>query len=300
MATNVTYPGVYMQEVPSGVRPIEMASTSTAAFLGSRRTWAHRRGSQELQLHAVPNPLRRISARPLSRPRGVPVLQQRGAQCYVGRVAARAATANVTILDRGTAAQPSMTISASSPGVWGNQLQVVVDSEVGDPGNLFNIAVLRFDPDADDQPAPLESFSDLSMDPASPAYIERVVNVGSTYIRVAVNRSNTNQIAGFSESGAITLTGDLLGANQRKFRLSMHGEGFPRGRPDRQARGRRDHRTRRHSGGHAGRHPGAAPLRDSTPAAAYGAATVTVQDSNRLRARLGRGRGRLERRDPRR
>jgi len=30
----LTYPGVYVQEISSGVRPIEAASTSTAAFVG--------------------------------------------------------------------------------------------------------------------------------------------------------------------------------------------------------------------------------------------------------------------------
>ena len=34
MAIATTYPGVYIEEVPSGVRPIESASTSTAAFIG--------------------------------------------------------------------------------------------------------------------------------------------------------------------------------------------------------------------------------------------------------------------------
>jgi phage tail sheath protein FI len=29
------HPGVYIQEVPSGVRPIEGVSTSTAAFVGT-------------------------------------------------------------------------------------------------------------------------------------------------------------------------------------------------------------------------------------------------------------------------
>lgn len=37
---NVTYPGVYIEEVPSGVRPIEGASTSTAAFIGEAMTGA--------------------------------------------------------------------------------------------------------------------------------------------------------------------------------------------------------------------------------------------------------------------
>ncbi len=30
----LTYPGVYVQEISSGVRPLEAASTSTAAFVG--------------------------------------------------------------------------------------------------------------------------------------------------------------------------------------------------------------------------------------------------------------------------
>jgi len=34
MAMTTTYPGVYIQEVPSGVRPIESAGTSTAVFIG--------------------------------------------------------------------------------------------------------------------------------------------------------------------------------------------------------------------------------------------------------------------------
>ena len=29
-----TYPGVYVEEIPSGVRPITAASTSTPAFIG--------------------------------------------------------------------------------------------------------------------------------------------------------------------------------------------------------------------------------------------------------------------------
>lgn len=34
MAVSPTYPGVYIDEVSSGVRPIESASTSTACFIG--------------------------------------------------------------------------------------------------------------------------------------------------------------------------------------------------------------------------------------------------------------------------
>lgn len=32
--TTVSYPGVYVEEIPGGARPIESESTSTAAFVG--------------------------------------------------------------------------------------------------------------------------------------------------------------------------------------------------------------------------------------------------------------------------
>src|SRR5438067_1870613 len=38
MAVEVSYPGVYVEETPSGIHPIEGVSTSTAAFVGPART----------------------------------------------------------------------------------------------------------------------------------------------------------------------------------------------------------------------------------------------------------------------
>lgn len=37
MPTSISYPGVYVEEIPSGVRPIEGVSTSVAAFVGAAR-----------------------------------------------------------------------------------------------------------------------------------------------------------------------------------------------------------------------------------------------------------------------
>ena len=68
-----------------------------------------------------------------------------GSQCYIGRVADEPETASVTILDRGTTAQDSLTISAISPGAWGNKLMVIVDSSAAeDPDNQFNLIETRY------------------------------------------------------------------------------------------------------------------------------------------------------------
>ena len=37
MPVRPTYPGVYVEEIPSGVRPVASVATSTAAFVGAFR-----------------------------------------------------------------------------------------------------------------------------------------------------------------------------------------------------------------------------------------------------------------------
>ena len=47
MPTQVSYPGVYIEEVPSGVRTITGVATSITAFLGSRRTRTRKQGDHD-------------------------------------------------------------------------------------------------------------------------------------------------------------------------------------------------------------------------------------------------------------
>ena len=227
MAT-ITAPGVYVEEIPSGVRPIEVAGTSTAAFFGEAERGPIGRvvkvfgfadfqslyggflGGGRYLAHAV-----------------YQFFNNGGGACYVGRVAPGAQTAAVTVLDRAAAPQDSLTFAASSPGQWGNRVMVTVTDAATDPGNQFALAVYRDHDEAGEPPVLLESYADLSMDPSDPAYVESVVNGLSTYLRVAVNTANTSQINGYSESAEIVVDGnDLLGANQRQFRLNMNGDGF--------------------------------------------------------------------------
>ncbi len=279
MAT-LTAPGVYVEEIPSGVRPIEVAGTSTAAFFGEaergpiggavkvfgfanfQTLYGSFLGGGRYLAHAV-----------------YQFFNNGGGACYIGRVAPGAQTAGVTVLDRSVAAQDSLTFEASSPGLWGNRIMVIVNAATAtDPGNQFDLAVYQDNAEPGEPPVLLESYADLNMDPASPSYVESVVNSLSTYLRVAVNTANTGQLNGFSESAEIVVDGsDLLGANQRQFRINMNGDGFrtvdltdeiTNSAPDLAD-------------------PAAvaatiqaviralAPLRDSTPAAVYTAATVT-------------------------
>ncbi len=283
----LSYPGVYVEEISSGVRPIESAGTSTAAFLGV----AERGPIGEVRkvfnftefqttygwflngyflAHAV-----------------FQFFNNGGTQCYVGRTASGAETAGVTILDRGTPSQNAMTVSAVSPGSWGNRLMVIVDSSrAEDPDNQFNLTTLRDNPKPDEEPVQTEIFENLSMNPASPNYVETVINSASKFIRIAVNTANSNDEPGYSESAGITLSGDLLGENQRKFRINVHGDGYRVVDLTTELEGaditsleviRAAIQTVIRS---------LTPLRESTPADAY-TVTVSIEDTNKLRITSG-------------
>jgi hypothetical protein len=224
--TTVSYPGVYVQEVSSGVRPIQAAGTSTAAFVGVAERGPIGEATRVfnftefqttyggfLQSHYLAHAVFQF-------------FNNGGTQCYIVRVARDPETADVTVQDRATTPQDALTFSAVSPGAWGNTLEVTVATAgAADPENTFDLTVLRSAP-GQDEPELLETFAGLSMDPASPSHVASVVNSLSTYLRVAPNPANSNQAAGFLEGTPVTGPGDLLGAKQRKLRISLHGDGL--------------------------------------------------------------------------
>lgn len=228
MAT-LTAPGVYVEEVSSGVRPIEAAGTSTAAFFGVaergpigqvtkvfnftdfQTLYGGFLGGGRFLAHSV-----------------YQFFNNGGSACYVGRVAPGAQAASVAVRDRGAAPQVSLTLEASSPGAWGNRIMVAVSSAAAsDPSNQFNLSVYRDNPDPAERPVLLESFADLSMNRDDANYVAAVVNARSAYVRVLPNAGNTNQANGYSQSGRIVVNGSaLLGEGQRQLRVNVNGDGF--------------------------------------------------------------------------
>jgi phage tail sheath protein FI len=130
-------PGVYVEEVSSGVRTIEGASTSTGAFVGVAERGPVNRATLITNL----TEFYAIFGRPID-------IRQRyylayavegffregGTRCYVVRVAHYA-----DILDRGSltgeivtgsfdneSGAPSLTVSAASEGAWGRELEITI------------------------------------------------------------------------------------------------------------------------------------------------------------------------------
>jgi phage tail sheath protein FI len=215
----VSYPGVYVEEVPSGVRPIAAASTSIAAFIGVAERGPVGEAVKIFNFTEYQNRYGGFTPNSFLSHAVYQFFNNGGTQCYVVRVAAANATkANIVLRDRAAAnPQASLTISANSPGVWGNQLAVVITNGTNDPLNEFNLLVFQ-----QDELVPLERFDNLSMVPGAPNFVP-TATASSRYIQVTVNAANTDAQAGTNRGAAAP---QALVSPRTRFRININGDGF--------------------------------------------------------------------------
>jgi len=195
----LSYPGVYIEEVPSGVRTITGVSTSITAFVG--RTL---RGpiNTPVRIGSFTEYLRVFGGLWQSSTLSYAVnqfFQHSGRDALIVRVFRGAdqganppktvdqSTATIDApTDAGNGAQgDALVFAAANPGAWGNSLRVVIDHDTADTtDNLqFNLEVLEVGPDGTTVVAS-ESFRNLSVDPASPRFVDTVLAQRSVLVRV--------------------------------------------------------------------------------------------------------------------
>ena len=215
----VTYPGVYVEEVPSGVRPIAAASTSIAAFIGVAERGPVGEAVKMFNFTEYQSRYGGFIPNSFLSHAVYQFFNNGGTQCYVVRVAStNAVAANIVLRDRAaTNQQASLTIAASSPGVWGNQLAVVITNGTNEPLNEFNLSVFQ-----QDELVPLERFDNLSMVPSASNFVS-TATVSSRYIRVTANTANTNAQAGTSRGAAAP---SALTGGRTRLRININGDGF--------------------------------------------------------------------------
>jgi phage tail sheath protein FI len=190
---------VYVQEVASGVRPIESASTSTAAFVGLTEMGPD---DEALRITSWTEYQRFYGSFIKDGYLPASVFQffnNGGRQCYILRVTRSAGegakAASTTV--RNSAPEPvaGLEISARSAGAWGNFLVVTIENGSVDPSNELRISVRR-QADALILPSdlattmPLEVHDNLSMNPQAPNYIVSVLGARSNLIRATVPDTN--------------------------------------------------------------------------------------------------------------
>jgi len=181
---------VYVEEVDTGTKSVEGASTSTAGFLGESE-----RGPVEPTLLTSFGQFKHtFGASPASSDLDAAVdgyFKNGGSRCYVGRVTAAdhddLATAALAAED----GQSVLEVSANGPGEWGNSVSVVVTAGEGE---YFDLTVRYWSADieaveepaaAEPTPAPdlEETYRDLSADPQSSQFYEKQL-AGSVLVDV--------------------------------------------------------------------------------------------------------------------
>src|SRR3954469_16092565 len=126
MPVSPTYPGVYIEEVASGVRTITGVPTSITAFVGISA-----RGpiSDPVFVNSYADYERTFGRLGADNPMAYSVFQyyqNGGSQAIIVRIAAGDATASTITLDTG-GGNPPVVLQASSTGGWGGQLRARVD-----------------------------------------------------------------------------------------------------------------------------------------------------------------------------
>jgi phage tail sheath protein FI len=202
-----TYPGVYIQEVSGGVRPVAPAGTSTAAFVGLAEMGPTTGAQRVTSWTEFQRGFGGFIADGYLAHGVFAFFNNGGRQCYVVRVARDSATvAAVTVQNRASTAADGLTIRARSAGAWGNGLVVRIDDGTLDPGNEIRLRVGR-QAEADLIPVAfadvtaLEEFDNLSMDPAAPNYVVDVLAQQSTLVEAVLPTANTSVQRGVHRGG---------------------------------------------------------------------------------------------------
>lgn len=184
MPQTYSYPGVYIEEIPSGVRTIAGVSTSDTAFIDF-----FKRGPVNDAVRITSyGDFERVFGGLDSRSEASYAIRQYylngGSTAWVVRVVATGATpATLTLQTDGETPSNALALQAASAGSWGANLQVAVDHKTRDPENLFNLAVrLIEEVNGRDEVIASETFRDLSMTTGHPRYVGSVLAESSELI----------------------------------------------------------------------------------------------------------------------
>ncbi|MRS03332.1 hypothetical protein EG832_08945, partial [bacterium] len=236
MPVSPSYPGVYIEEVPSGVRTIAGVRTSVALFIGMSTKGP------------INKPVLCTSysdfARSYSENNDVSSLARYirlfflngGTDCYLLRIANGATKSGVTLLNELAAGNPDpvLALTAKDAGLAGENIRAVVTYSGQQPEATFNMELFRIEKDSSGRwlKKDVEIWRNLTMDPGSPLYAQTFLTQNSK-LADAVDIAPAVAGPGFSLSGRAVPTpgafkdrwaplfGDSVKTN--RFKISVNG-----------------------------------------------------------------------------
>ena len=210
------HPGVYVEEIPSGAKPIEGVSTSVAALIGYTTagpigvaTLVHSWDEFKAAFGEIHSPTDSMGLAAFN------FFLNGGRDAYIARLAKDAKVSHLppgVIPGRagGSADEVNvLAVSARSAGKSGDKLRAQVTAN---DGYRFTLEVGHWDgekdKDGNEIRTPLETFSNLSMDTSDADYVLTVVNGSSKHIKVALSDQLKASPATYYKN-ATSVSGDL-------------------------------------------------------------------------------------------
>lgn len=206
MPVTPSYPGVYIEEVPSGVRTITGVATSMTAFIGRARKGTV---NDPVTINSYADYERIYGGLWLKSTMSFAVrdfYRNGGSQAIIVRLfnpvnpadsTEVEGKARIRIPTGGTDPNDELCLEASSEGTWGDSLSVTVNHETKDylevsPNtDLFNLFVSELDPNTQ-RPVTVESFTNVSVNEDDALYLPKVLEERSQLVRV-VKDSGTGE-----------------------------------------------------------------------------------------------------------
>ena len=231
MPVQTSYPGVYVEERPSGVHTIVGVSTSVTAFVGVASMGPT---GTPIRIRNVPAYHRQFGpSLDAVRPLGHAVehfFANGGSEALIVRVAgAGAAAAKATL--RNKAPADTLILDASSFGAWANSaaasgpgLVATVDYQASNPDDLFDLVLTQsgIDPTTGARVVGAqESFADLSMSPNHPSYVNKALAASALVGVDAASPAPGGTAKGSSTGGAAVGGTTVIGSGNNTLRISL-------------------------------------------------------------------------------
>jgi phage tail sheath protein FI len=188
-----TFPGVYVEEIPSGVRTISGVSTSVTAFVGYTARGLDNRATRIFSFADFER-----ACGGLDRESELSYAVQQffangGSEAYVVRVPKHnSRAASIDLPDSATPGATALTVTALSRGGWANSVIVDVnyDGILATDDQAFNLVITDLATGA------VETFANVTMDTATSNYVVARVNDednGSVLVSVAASGANAGR-----------------------------------------------------------------------------------------------------------
>lgn len=193
MPVAVSYPGVYVEEIPSGVRTITGVATSITAFVG----WAAKGPTDRAELVLSWAEFNRkfggLDKRSLLGYAVYHFFNNGGGKAYIVRLVATDGEGNANSASQ--TLDNKLEITAANPGSWANDYAVVTKQRTDEDGkdankkNKFRLIVVQVNKQGSG--IPVEVFENLSMDANDPRFVGNVLKNESNLITATAKNGTT-------------------------------------------------------------------------------------------------------------